>query len=303
MRADLTAPKCPRRGFVLLGTSTKDYVVPTTCKTWGCGVCYNKVRQLTALKMMYGCLSTGGPSHFITVTYRKRDRDTTRNAKGVAKEWAAWWRLLKKQVAWKNAAWIKVPELTKRGQIHLHGIIVNAVGKASCRTSEFGRKAWMLRNCSQNCLEHDMAKAWYEVTNRKSFVTDCQEIRSVAGTCAYVQKYMAKDFAGDRKTLKSLGFKKRWSSSSNWPRCEPLRLQGSLLGAWESVLRVHGAKATYAVHSEDEPVRMSEMVEDQELAEDWLMERVGSDYLLAVRALAETKRDLKDLQKGLGIAI
>ncbi len=303
MRSDLASPKCPTRGFVVLGTAQRDYVVPTTCKTWGCGVCYNKVRQLTALKMMYGCLSTGGPSHFITVTYRKRDRDATKNARGVAKEWAALWRLLREKVAWKNAAWIKVPELTRRGQVHLHGIIVGAIGKASCRRSEFQRKAWTLRGCSESCLEHDISRSWYEVTKGKSYITDCQEVRSVAGTCAYVQKYMAKDFSGERKALKSLGFKKRWSSSKNWPRCEPVRLQGSVVGAWESVLRVHGPKATYALHSEDEPERMSDMVETQELEKDWLMERVGEDYLLAVMALGERKRDMKDIQKGLGIKV
>ncbi len=161
----------------------------------------------------------------------------------------------------------------------------------------------MQKPCLQSCLEHDLARGWSEVTKGKSFITDCQEVRSVAGTCAYVQKYMAKDFSGDRKTLKSLGFKKRWASSKNWPRCEPIRLQGSLVGAWDSVLRVHGAKATYGVHSEDEPVRMSDMVEDQEREEDWLMERVGSDYLMAIRALAEGKRYTTQIQKGLGIKI
>jgi len=286
----------------VLSTADRDYVVPTTCKTWGCPACNNKVRQLTAMKMMYGCLSTGGPSHFITVTYRKRPGDRTRNAKDVAEDWAALWRRLKELEAWKEAAWLKVPELTKKGQVHLHAIAVQARSKDSCRKRDKDRKAWMQRPCSGRCLEHDLAAAWYDITG-DSFVVDCSEIRSVTGTASYVQKYMSKMFPKDRATLKSLGFAKRWTASKDWPRVAPLRLLGTELGAWEFVTRVHGAKATYAVHSEDVPVPMVDMAEDQELEAPVYLQHVGDEYLLALRHLAEKRSAVKDVMKGLGIAI
>lgn len=302
MRPDLVAPKCPRRGWVMLSTRERDFVMPTTCKTWGCHVCKEKVRQLTALKLMYGCLSTGGPSHFITVTYRKRPGDRTRDAQDVAKDWAALWRQLKGQEAWREAQWIKVPELTKAGQVHLHGIVVLAKGRDTCRKGDYHRKRWMQSQPSGHCLEHDLAHAWYEQTG-DSFVVDCETVRSVAGTASYVQKYMAKSFAGDRSTMASLGFKKRWTSSRDWPRAEPLHLLGTELGLWERVTRYKGPWAKYSNHSEDEPVLMRDMAEDQELEAPYELTPVGEPYLLEMRKMMERRDDVRDAMKGLGISV
>ena len=276
--------------------------MPTTCKTWRCPVCSNKVRQLTALKMMYGCLSTGKPSHFITITYRKRQGDRTRNASNVARDWAALWRQLRELDRWKSAAWVKVPELTKAGQVHLHGIVVLATGKDSCRIRKDRRKEWMQRSCSSGCLEHDLAQIWYDITG-DSFVVDCQRVRSVAGTAGYVQKYMSKSFDGERRAMQDLGFGRRWSASRNWPRCAPIKLQGTEWEAWESVTRRHGTKASYSEYSEDLPVRMSELFLDQEEDKPWILEKVGGDYNLAMRALSLKRKQIKDVMKGFGIEI
>ncbi len=302
MRDDIAAPKCPKRGWVILGTSERDYVVPTTCKTWGCQVCRNKVRQLTALKMMFGCLSTGGPSLFITLTYRKRPGDRTRNARSVAMDWAALWRRLKEKEAWRNAAWVKVPELTKAGQVHLHGIVVMADGKDTCRTSSRNRKAWMEKVCSANCLEHDLARTWYDITG-DSFIVDCQIVRSVAGTAGYVQKYMSKSFQGERAAMESLGFGRRWSASRNWPRCRPIQLQGTEWEAWQTITRIPGWKATQSTGPEDPPIPIVDIFEDQEREAPWLMEKVGGDYYLELRRLSEKRKAIKEVMKGFGIAI
>jgi len=306
MRDDIASPKCPRGGFVVLKTGYRDFVVPTTCKTWRCSVCSNKVRQLTAMKMMYGCLSTGKPSHFITVTYRNRAQDRTRSAKDVEREWAVLWRRLRKLEAWKKAEWIKVPELTARGQVHLHGIVINLVGQDTCRVKTTGRKKWMQRRCSSNCLEHDLAKTWDWVTEGVSFVVDCQQIRSVAGTASYVQKYMGKMFGEDRKRLQALHFKKRWTCSRNWPRLRLVKLRGTEEALWEQVTRFHGSKAVYYDDTDlnhEWSMPMKDLALSQEREAPVPLERVGSEYALEMRRLAINRKEIKEVMKGFGIEI
>lgn len=257
------------------------------------------------MKMMYGCLSTGGPSHFITTTYLKLPGGPTRNAADVAKDWAELWRLLKTKEQWRDAAWVKVPELTKAGQVHLHGIVVRAAGTDSCRKGDYHRKRWMMSECSVGCLEHDLARAWYEIT-KDSFVVDCQEVRSVAGTAAYVQKYMGKDMGGDRTALKSLGFNKRWSSSKNWPRCEPLRLRGTVEEEWTSIRRVKGSKGYYYDDNAlDHEWRITyrELAESQKGEKLALLESVGGSYMIEMRRLSEKRRNIKDAMRGFGIEL
>lgn len=254
------------------------------------------------MKMMYGCLSTGAPSLFITNTYVLNQESDLRDASCVAKEWAALWRLLKGQAAWKEAAWVKVPELTKRGQIHLHGIVLNVKGRASCRTKPTQRKKWMTGNCSVNCLEHDLARAWYEVTG-DSYVVDCQVVRTANGICNYVIKYMDKTFA-NREAIEERGIKRRWSASRNWPRCEPLRLKGTEVEAWTQIKVIDGRYLNYSDEHDSTyhyTYSLHDLRKQQEEERPYLLESVGGDYLLEVQKLARKKKITQNALKGLGI--
>ena len=229
--------ECPRAGFVLLGAEDEHtYVVRTICKTWGCRGCGTKVRALTALKMVYGCL-VGGLSYFITVTYRVGLGSELRSAPGAGRDWARLWELLKRKERWAKAAWFKVPELTGQGQVHFHALVTMMEGgsTASCRTQkERIAKTW-LKTCRRGnrCMEHDISVVWHGITG-DSFVCDVSGIRSLEGVANYVQKYMGKTMF-ERAELEGLGFRRRWSASRNWPRGAQLRLRGTEEGAWLQV--------------------------------------------------------------------
>ena len=226
---------CEKHGYVsLLAVTGQHLAMRTTCKTWGCRHCKKKVAALTAMRAVYGCL-IGGPSYFITVTYRTGSGSSLKNARSAGRDWSRLWELLKKQSRWKEAAWYKVPELTKKGQVHLHAL-VTSMGAETARCwspSKREYKKFYQLGClnSTICLQHELAGLWHGITG-DSYVVDISPIRSVAGASWYVQKYMGKSF-GDRAALEGLGFARRWSSSRNWPRGVELQLRGTRDQMWQ----------------------------------------------------------------------
>ena len=244
----MTELVCPRAGYVVLETKFQKLVKRTVCKSWRCRACSKNVAALTAMKMAYGCATTSQPWYFITTTYRFRGVEDIIYAPSARKDWAELWRRLKLDKRYQAAAWIKVPELTQNLQVHMHAIAVNVKGAASCRRSKHGRKKWMQSTCALrtvsdgDCTEHAIARHWYDITGT-SFVVDCQDIRSPTGIAYYLQKYFAKTFE-DRTNLEALGYKRRWSSSKNWPRVERLHLVGTDAG-WHKTTRISASRGKW----------------------------------------------------------
>ncbi len=276
--------KCPRRGYVILGDGVREFVVPTTCKTWSCRVCSKKVAALVAMKVQYGCRSTGGPSYFITTTYVNNQDGDIRLASVANREWAELWRLLKLDPLWKTAAWWKVPELTKRQQVHFHAIVTGVEGKPSCRKPRESVIRWKQRQCSTDCLEHSLSRAW-EAATADSFVVDASAIRSVNGVSWYVQKYMQKTFLS-RVGLQALGFKRRYSRSQNWPSLESIHLAGPKGEGWDRVTIVN-QKSLLDFH---ETKRFELRRRAEEDANHPSLAKMGGDYALALALKAEEKR-------------
>jgi len=211
--------------------------VPTNCKTWGCIACRDRVKRYVRMRMEHGCLILGH-SYLITATYAMRGEESWRDASSVAKHWAELSRRFEKRNL-KRMKWFKVPELTKKGQVHLH-LIVGGIGKriSCCRPAGMGRcnhrksYKWAMERCKVNCVEHELAKEWYQITG-DSWVLDVREVWSAAGASAYIFKYLVKSF-GQRAALEGLGFKRRWSCSRNWPSPERMQFVITMSKGWQS---------------------------------------------------------------------
>ena len=223
------------------------YVIETRCKTWSCLGCRDSAKNLLRMRIAYGCL-TLGQCYFITLTLRLDPRSTEdversgglslypmRDAAFVGKAWRALLSSLKRNPLWKEMAWLKVPELTARGQPHLH-VILGGIGSWSAREVHCEQhphswgKAWRDRECS--CLEHTVSRAW-NIATGGSWIVDVRPVVGAYGAAAYLMKYVVKGMYV-RGRLEELGFLRRWSRSANWPGGTELHLAGTDQG-WVSV--------------------------------------------------------------------
>lgn len=196
------------------------------------------------LRMEYGS-SRVSPLYITTVTYELGKRSLV-DAECAVRDLRRLWQRLKTRERWKKVAWARVTELTKRGQIHHHILTGYLEGVSRCKETTWSRNrgyaSWYRKGCSlePECLNHELAREWERITN-DSFVVDIAKVRSVQGVAEYCSKYLTKSIA-HYDTLESVGFKRRFNCSRNWPFPGRLRLAGSQDSykdsEWETVERV-----------------------------------------------------------------
>ena len=268
--------QCERAGFIKLFHGGHEHVVRTVCKTWRCRSCRPKVLSLVSMRMNYGLL-TLGRSYFITLTYHAPLGFSPRTAECVRKDLQRFWYRLRKCRGLSDVAWFKVPELTKRGQIHLHHLVggPTTARKATCRSPQERYRAWMKRTCKVDCLEHQISSLWQGVTS-DSFVVDVSVVRDPARCAGYLAKYLSKGFR-DRETLEALGFSRRWSCSRGWPGGSKLHYRGTDEG-WSGVILVPWH---YASRPDG---RLDERATETEQSDCAYLETVGTDLALMLRA-------------------
>ena len=218
-------------------------VLPTVCKTWGCLGCRDRLLSLFKARVVTGA-SILGRCAFITLTYRVQSIER-RTAQDVARNWAAL-LLRMKRTGW-NVEWLKVPELTKAGQPHLHVLMGPMLGKIRCYGSEGLRTARFLRTAgSCSCVSHALSAMWREVTG-DSWVVHAVPVLGRRGAGSYLAKYMAKDHV-QREALIEAGFNRRWSTSRGWPGGGRIRLaQSNSAGGpgWDRVDMIPGKIGRY----------------------------------------------------------
>lgn len=225
----LVKEKCPRWGYSELHSENSVYLVETKCKTWRCKVCRSSLLNLVKMRIEYGCLELG-QSYFITLTLPAGRGQPIRDAAYVRSAWEQSIRKLKQEPGYAGVAWLKVPELTKKGQPHLH-LIVGGIGTPVAMCKKFPKYSpeWISQRC--DCLAHKFGWKWYQETG--AYVIDCQVVYNPRGIGAYVAKYVTKGFM-IRDAMESAGFLRRFSMSRNFPRGERLRLRGTDEG-WRRV--------------------------------------------------------------------
>lgn len=203
-------------------------------------------------RMESGCL-TDESYMLITFTYHM-GYESQRDAACVKEDWTALLRLWKRSCP--NLRWFKVVEATKKGQPHLH-LLVSGIGdrvadckhdRGECRHPRTARWAWSV--CRVNCLEHELSKYWNDITG-DSWIVDARPGFGVRGASAYLTKYMAKGFE-EFARLTELGFKRRYSTSRNWPRPDKLQLANTGREVWdnsktERIYTRDGTAQTYAI--------------------------------------------------------
>lgn len=244
-RTSRTNDPCPRAGTIRLVAPTGRYVVlPTTCKTWRCKACRQRVMALFTMRVEAGCLILGRCA-FLTVTYVKGSKRLER-AGAVSKDWKELWR--KVASSGPNylalSQWLRVMELTKAGTPH-HHLIIGAVPsdvEVNCCPQRMGepKKAYRARygrNLVRRfetclCLAHVVARVWWMVTG-DSYIVHTVAVTDAKGSGSYMAKYMTKSFGKER--ARALGMSRRWSTSKGWPGNGRLQLAQTVGAGWAQV--------------------------------------------------------------------
>ena len=288
-----TSSLCPKRGFVWLKTHLgQTLVMPTTCKTWGCSGCRDRLMALFTMRVEVGVLALKRCA-FITLTYRTTGTQRM-DASSAASDWKELWRRLRKNhPKLGSLKWLRVVELTKAGQPHFHVVLGPVAGRVRCYGSEgleVGSFRRRMESC--DCLAHVVSRVWFGVTG-DSWVVDATPVVGPGGAGGYLAKYMRKGSL-NRGGLERLGFLRRWSSSHGWPGSGRLRLRQTLEGGWQSS---HFSRSGFG---RDTVVLGSGLTPVWPTAADpanRLLERVGNDLALVLAEKRSSKASLAYLMK------
>ncbi len=224
-----TSSACRRPGSIwLLSNSGEFGWMPTTCKTWRCKGCRDRMISLFKARVSTGC-STLGACAFITLTYKADARDP-QDATFVRRDWKALCRRfprLKSQLKW-----LRVMEVTRKGTPHHHLVSgpILSDERVRCWSGNVPIRQYERRFETCECLAHSIARHWYAVTG-DSYVVHATPVLGPRGAAAYMAKYLAKTF-GNEGRLKSLGMARRWSSSRGWPGAGRQRLAPTVHEGW-----------------------------------------------------------------------
>lgn len=198
------------------------------------------------MRVQSGCLILGD-CYLITLTYKTARDEPRRRADSVRADFNRWCRQMKKW--YPRVAWMKVVEMTKKSQPHLH-LVVGGIGKPqACHTGKGSDKkcihkwnaAYRDMRCDIDCLEHRITKLWYRITG-DSYVTDCREVTHAKGAGSYIGKYLAKGFDA-AEFLKREGFARRWARSRNWPVVDKLQLEATTTKSWSHTDFIYKGRA------------------------------------------------------------
>lgn len=265
--------------------------VPTTCKSWSCLACRDRVKALFKQRIRHGC-SILEPSYLITLTF-KTVGDARRDAASVRVVWTQWLRSLKQR--WPNLSWMRVIEATQKGQPHIHlvmgglttGLTASCTGKDNRgKPNHRFDMEWLWKKCI--CLEHICAQEWYKAS-QDSYVVDARQVLGAAGAAAYISKYLAKTLMSYSQ-LHMLGFTRRWTTSRNWPRLEGLQLVKSLNDEWvRTQFTSVRAGTSDALNSEVQRGKTSHMSQRTGTSADWDQNERSSK--LKAKALIERGRN------------
>lgn len=181
----------------------------------------------------------------LSVTYKSPGKlsEMVENPVGVERakaDWRAFMWFVKQRHP--RLQWFKVPELTKRGQLHWHALIGNLEPGSvdACEKKANYSQRWRAKDC--DCLEHQWSRHWEYVTG-DSYVVDVERVWKPSGAVSYLVKYLKKGMYGKvREGLEALGFKRRFSCSRGWPRGSQMQRRGSLgdPSAWVSTSFAYG---------------------------------------------------------------
>lgn len=278
-----SSKRCPRQGMVYLASNRNELLaLPTNCKSWSCRSCRDRKLGFVASLMQYGLYRLTEPV-LLSVTYVAHERNPGLlekyvDAESAKKDWAALVRILKRDPHWKQMAFFRVVELTKKNQIHFHVLLGNVTSTLqTCRPpGKRSRQQWnqcVFPKCP--CMECVISRAWFAVT-RDSWVVDVRPIYDTEGASWYLCKYLKKGMYGaQRDELEARGFIQRYYRSNNWPSGVQMKRRGSLEKRWQRVTFEYSPPNNFMIHqSQDHP----------------LMEQMGTDLAKKMALKQKGKR-------------
>lgn len=272
-------------------------VMPTNCKTWACVSCRDRLKALFQARVEAGC-SALGQCAFITLTYRyvtrKDGSNSIRNVYSVRRDWRVLLKRLQRTPWMKALQWLRVIEVTKAGQPHLHlvmGPIPGNVQLRCWRKDRYEARMFIKRKGTCLCFAHTLSSMWERIT-QDSWIVDARYVLGGRHAAAYLAKYLFKG-ALVRERLELLGFTRRWSSSRGWPGNGRMRLLASTKKQWDRVDFYPGLHPTKTL--------VDQVIE--RYSSERLLERVGNNFVEAVMvkrrargAIAWMKGQLNDDQ-------
>lgn len=104
--------------------------------------------------------------------------------------------------------------------------------------SVFDAKRFKARLNTCDCLAHEFARVWFDVTG-DSWIAHAIPVLGGNGAGAYMGKYLEKMFLNEERE-NILGMERRWSSSRGWPGSGRLRLSQTDKGGWIAREWKHG---------------------------------------------------------------
>lgn len=272
-----SSSECPRAGYVTMISEDGELVVqPTSCKTWRCVSCRDRVMALFKARVTSGC-SILGTCAFITVTY-KADTPRGSPASYVATDWAAFLRKVR-LTSDRDLKWLRVMEITKKMMPHHHVVMGTVEGKVSCYGDSFDIRRFDRSFFRCHCLSHRLSRLWLEVTG------DSRIVHTVAsggarGAAGYMGKYLQKTF-GMESRLKAVGMTRRWSTGRGWPGSGQLRFTKTVEDGWLIIEHGRGRLPTEDVIGQGD-----------------VMDRSGDSVALALRASNEKRSAYNRMKKG-----
>ncbi len=248
-------------------------VVATVCQTWKCRRCGPKRKLYAAMRAEHGStyLDWPGQLSLITLTYMMREHRDIVSATSALSDFRRFAQLLRRTTK-STFRWFRVPEATRRGQVHWHVISGDLIG------NRFEK-------------ERTVRDAWALATRKKgvvvNYVVDVSET-TAKGSAGYVAKYLLKTALGFTH-LKERGFKRRWTCSRDWTTPEKTRLSGTERNAWvyQSFIGPFDADHTVAVG------RRAALVSS-------LAHRVGDPLVLTLEARNRKRALASQIKRSLG---
>ncbi len=229
------------------------------------------------MKVQYGCL-TLAPCALTTFTYRTVGPER-RNAQSVAQDWKELWRRWKRD-GHPRIEWLRVIELTKQKQPHLHVVMGPIPGRIRCYGKDLDT-AFFIRAGTRGCLclSHRLSRLWSDITG-DSWIVHTMPVAGARGIGKYLGKYLGKSQLV-RQELEQLGFKRRWSSTRGYSGGDRLRLRQTQEGGWKEVQWTP-------------PNRMALAIPD---GPETLKERVGTDLAVALASRGNQHRIVTQLRR------
>lgn len=214
---------CPKGGIIWFETrSGRQVPMKTVCKGWACRVCQPQKVKYLKMRIAFGCSQL---EKFALITFTLRlVGNTTRSAEYVRGAW-------REQLVWfrrnyDNLPWLKIVELTRKRQPHLHvitGLLVTGKGLHCEDHPHSWGERWQSTSCC--CVEHRISREWKRITG-DSWIVDCREAYNPKGVAKYLGKYLTKGMHM-REEMERIGFARRWSASTSWPKPGTVELLGT----------------------------------------------------------------------------